>query len=308
MLTIISTGDRESDLYRWHDIKKKLPRNSTLRSFDGTSEREVSKLLQQIDTISLLNEAYSLVAHQLTLSPMLANKLEMHSENVFVITPVGKLPKFASTTKLVDEKVTDSAVKSAITHELTKFGVVTQRDDLLHLYLSLTVEDFTGKERISPLSALLFIRQLQILDNLPQPEKQKLFELLVGTTEGKANQWEILDHLFSLSKKKQHEYFMHLSEFMSVYEIMALAKSTLLLVLAITSGQLSHLDNASIAAKIGKHPFYVTSIARTVAAKNITFEKAYSLVRRLLNLETTLKSGKLDDESIGFDFLLATST
>lgn len=307
MLTIISTGDRESDLYRWYELKKKLPKHSRMRNFDCTNVQELHKLEQQIDTIALLDESHTLVVHQLALTAVLTSKFEAYSEDVYAISPIGKLPELAHSTKVLSEKVTDAILKSAITQELSKFELVPNRDYLLHIYLALTIEDFMGKEHISPTRTLTFLRQMQVLDNTPQPEKQKLFELLIGTTEGKASQWEILDHLFSSSKRRQHEYFMHLGESMSTYEIMALAKSTLLLVLSITSGQQSHLDNASIAAKIGKHPFYVTSIARTISTKGITFEKAYRLVQRLLNLEVALKSGRLDDESIGFGFLLATS-
>jgi DNA polymerase III delta subunit len=307
MLTIISTGDRESDLYWWNELKKKLPKNDKLRSFDCLTEQDTSKLEQRVETIALLEESQTLIVHQPSLTPELAAKLENHTDDVYVITPVGRLPKLASKVKVISEKITDAGIKSAISRELTKLELAPERDLLLRTYLSLTTEDFTGKEHLSPAKALVFLRQLQILADLPQPEKQRLFELLIGTSEGKTSQWEILDHLFSQSKRKQHDYFRHLSESMSTYEIMALAKSTLLLVLAITSGQQAHLDNASIAAKLGKHPFYVSSIARTISAKNISFEKAHRLVQRLFNLETTLKSGRLDDESIGFDFLLATS-
>jgi len=308
MLTIIATGDRESDLYKWNEIRANLPTGSQYRSFDGTVDVDLQKLRQLIETVTLLAENVTLVIHQIELSEKLVAQLAKHQQDVYIITAAGKLPKPDKLIKLITEKVTDSTLKSAISHELSKLSLVPEHDSLLRLYLSLTIEDFSGKERISPIKTLTFLHQLQILSDMPLVEKQKLFLLLVGTSEGKANHWELLDHLFTTSKKKQHEYFARLNESMSTYEIMSLAKSSLFLVLAITIGQRDHLDNASIAKKIGKHPFYVTSLARTIASKNITFDKAYKLVSRMLNLETTLKSGKLDDEGIGFDFLLATSS
>ena len=306
MLTIISTGDRESDLYRWHSLKEKVRSIEEIISIDGSTEVGLHQLTQRLETISLLTEIAPIVAHHVKLTTELVKLLVNYEQDVFLLTPEGKLPTLNSPHRIINEKLTDSQLKSVISHSFEQLSFVPAREDLIRIYSLLTSEDFMGKERISPNRTLTFIRQVRTLEGTTADEGKKLLTALLGSIEGKFSQWEILDHLFTPSKRKQKEYFAALTEIMSTYEIMSLAKSTLLLVLAIIVGQEQHLDATSIATKIGKHPFYVSSLLRTITSNRIAYEKAFKLCTRLFNLESALKSGRFDDEGFGFDVLLAT--
>jgi len=306
MLTIISTGDRESDLYRWQLLKKNALSFEKLISIDGSTEIGMRQLTQRVETISLLSEITPIVAHHVKLTEDLVKLLVHYEQDVYLLTPEGKLPTLTSTLKIISEKLTDSRLKSVISRTFEELSLQPTREELIRIYLLLTSEDYVGKERISPSRTLTFVRQVRTLAGTTPDEGKKLLTALLGNIEGKSSQWELLDHLFTPNKRKQKEYFSSLTEIMSPYEIMSLAKSTLLLVLAIIIGQQQNLDSTSIATKIGKHPFYVSFLLRTVSSNRITYEKAYKLSTRLFNLESALKSGRFDDEGFGFDILLAT--
>lgn len=306
MVTLISTGDRESDLYRWQTCKESTPTIQRIASIDCSTDKGTQQLVQRLESISLLANNEPVVAHFPTLTPKLLQLLQTCDDIVFLISPVGKLPASTAKIRVITEKVTDSQMKSSISQAFATLPISPLREDLIKIYLLLTSEDSIGKERISPLRTQTFVRQLRTLEETSTDEAKKLLEAMLNSTAGKSSQWELLDNLFSASRLKQKKYFSALTEIMSPYEIMSQAKATLLLVLIILTGQQQHLDSTSIATKIGKHPFYVGSIARTIANKNITYEKAYKLATRFFNLESALKSGKFDDEGFGFEVLLAT--
>lgn len=305
MLTVIATGDRESDLYHWTKIVEKNPLLKKIPSIDCSTEIGLQTLQQKVETVSLFSDDSPVIANYAELKEEIFTLLIEYSQDVYILTPTGKVPKSSKIT-LITEKVTDATLKARIADTLRTIGITPTREELARLYFPLSIEDFMGKEKLSPLRCLTFIRQLRTIEGATPDEAKKLFASLIGVSEGKASQWEILANLFSSQKKKQKEYFSMLTESMSPYEIMALAKSTLLLVMIILIGQHEHLDSASIAGKIGKHPFYVSSLLRTVQDKNITYEKAQKMLTRLFNLETALKSGKFDDEQFGFEVLIAT--
>jgi hypothetical protein len=306
MLTILSTGDRESDLFHWSTLASKQPKVKDIASIDCSSPEGMNKLLRKVETISLLEEEAPVIAHYPELTEELATLLSSYSQDVYILSPTGKLPKLTTGTKVVTDKISDNQLKALLSETLRELNITVTRDDQVRMYLPLTIEDFMGKEKLSPLRCLTFARQLKTIQGSSPEEAQKLLASLIGLSEGKASQWEILSNLFATQKKKQKEYFGALSLSMSPYEIMSMAKSTLLLVLVILAGKQEHLDSASIAGKIGKHPFYVGSLLRTVQEKGITYEKVQKMLVRFFNLESALKSGKFDDEQFGFEVLLAT--
>ena len=306
MVTIINTGDRESDLYH-HDLLRKV--NTTLAhasSIDGSTTEGQHQFLMKLETISLLSEPIPLVVHAIELTDQTAQLLKSYAQDVVIVSPAGKLPKLDQAFKQITAKVADATLKSLLDEKLRKLHIQVSRDTLIRIYMALTIEDVMGKERLSPLKYLTFERQLESISSDSPDETSKLLESVLGIAEGKASQWEMLTHLFSSQKKTQKQYFAALAETMSPYEIMSMAKSTILLVMAIILGQKEHLDQASIATKLGKHPFYIGSLARSIQNSNITYDRALKVVTRLLNLESMLKSGKFDDEYFGFEVLLAT--
>lgn len=306
MLTIIATGDRESDLFHWSSILEKKVLLRDIGSIDCSTPEGVSKLVRKVETISLLSEEVPIVAHYPELNEEILKLLSSYSQDVYVLTPAGKVAKTGGKEKLFTEKIGDTQLKALITETMRELQLNVTREDLTRIYAPLTIEDFMGKEKLSPLRCLTFVRQLKTIGGASVDDAQKLLAALIGIAEGKASQWEILSNLFSSQKKKQKDYFSSLTQSMSPYEIMAMAKSTLLLVMIILTGQQEHLDSASIAGKIGKHPFYVGSLLKTVNEKAITYDKAQRMLVRFLNLESALKSGKFDDEQFGFEVLLAT--
>lgn len=306
MITIIATGDRESDLYYWAGITKKQPELRNLTSIDCSTEPGKAKFVQKIETISLLAENTPLVAHFIEISESIYSLIASYAQDMYILSPAGKLPKMGKEIKAITDKVTDSTLKMLITDTLRKLGIQCDRDQSVRMYIPLTVEDFMGKEHLSSLRCLTFVRQLETISGEKAEEAQRSFNALIGLQEGKASQWEILEQLFSVQKKTQKNYFVALSEDMSPYEIMSMAKATLLLVMIILVGRHEGIDSASIAKKLGKHPFYVGSLLRTIDAQRITYDRAEKVLTRLMNLESALKSGKFEDEKFGFEVLLAT--
>jgi len=116
----------------------------------------------------------------------------------------------------------------------------------------------------------------------------------------------MLDYLFDKDKIKQHNYFSALTSTVSPFEIIAQIKSILLLSLALLHGSEEGLDSSSIATKLKKHPFYISSLLRTIKGKRIGKEKLFQLISRFMRLENALKSGKFENEKFGFEILLAT--
>ncbi|MCC7304507.1 hypothetical protein IT418_03815 [bacterium] len=307
MITVIATGDRESDLYYWTGITKKDPELKNIPSIDCTTENGLQRLLQKLETISLLSESTPLVCHYPEISETILALFTSYTENIFIISPTGKLPKLPREITVITEKITDTTLKLLIADTLKKLSIALDRDQTVRLYIPLTIDDYMGKERLSPLRCLTFLRQVETISGSTPEEVQKSFMILLGLQEGKASQWEILAQLFTTNKVRQKDYFVALAETMSPYEIMSMAKSTLLLVMAILKGRQEGIDSASIAKKIGKHPFYVGSLLKTTELQKITYEKAEKILTRLMNLELALKSGRFEDESFGFEVLLATN-
>ncbi|PIY18503.1 hypothetical protein COZ14_00035, partial [Candidatus Dojkabacteria bacterium CG_4_10_14_3_um_filter_Dojkabacteria_WS6_41_9] len=149
MLTIISTGDRESDLYRWHSLKEKVRSIEEIISIDGSTEVGLHQLTQRLETISLLTEIAPIVAHHVKLTTELVKLLVNYEQDVFLLTPEGKLPTLNSPHRIINEKLTDSQLKSVISHSFEQLSFVPAREDLIRIYLLLTSEDFMGKERIA---------------------------------------------------------------------------------------------------------------------------------------------------------------
>ncbi len=306
MVTIIATGDRESDLFHWSAIIKQKPDIRSFPSIDASTKEGAAAFLQKLDTISLLAETTPLIVHSLEITEAMLPNILSYGYDIFIISPQGKLPKLPKEIRVVDEKIGDSYLKSAISDSLRKLSINLDRDQAVRLYIPLTIEDFMGKERLSPLRCMTLLRQIETISGSSPEEANKAFAALLGLQEGKASQWELLGQLFSTSKKKQKEYFAALTEIMSPYEIMSMGKSTLLLVMIILQGRKEGLDAASIAKKIGKHPFYVGSLLKTIDSQRISYERAEKVLARFMNLESALKSGKFEDEQFGFEVLLAT--
>lgn len=305
MITLISTGDRESDLYHWYAIREKHPELKNLASIDASTPQGAAEFIRKIETISFFGSADIIIAHTVELTPQHIPLLNGYAGKIYLITTVGKVPKGLEV-KNSFEKCTDQTLKNLIASKLRELSISPTKEDIAKLYYTLSIEECSGKERLSPLRCHTLVRQLSTIAGSSPEEAKKLFSNLIGLVEGKASQWELLANLFTTQKRKQKEYFQSLSEIMTPYEIMSHAKSTLLLVYAIMIGRSERLDSASIASKLGKHPFYISSLLRTVEEKGITLEKVKKTVGRLLNLEMALKSGKFDDEYFGFEVLLAT--
>lgn len=306
MLTIFSTGDRESDLYHWSKFLQKHPELKDIPRIDCSIPAGVNKLVRKVETISLLTEEMPIIANFIELNEETVALLSSYSQNVYILTPAGKLPKLDSTVNIVTEKIGDTQLKSLITDTLRTLNVSVSREDLIRMYIPLSTEDFMGKEKLSPLRCLTFVRQLMTIEASTPEDSAKLLTALIGIAEGKASQWEILSNLFSTHKKRQKEYFSNLAQSMSPFEIIARAKTSILLIMVILIGKEEALDSTSISVKIGKSLGYVSSLLRSVQEKSITYDKAHKMLVRLFNLESALKSGKFDDEHFGFEVLLAT--
>lgn len=305
MLTLIATGDRESDLYHWYEVREKHPELKSVPSIDSSTPQGAAEFARRVETISFFGNTDIIVAHSVEINPQLAHLMNEYTGTIYIITTVGKVPKTLQAKSAFD-KCTDQMLKNLISTKLRTLSLSPTKEDMAKLYFTLSIEDYSGKERLSPLRCRTLARQLMTIEGSSPEDAKKLFTNLIGLVEGKASQWELLANLFTTQKRKQKEYFQSLSELMTPYEIMSLAKSTLLLVYAIMLGRKDHLDSASIATKLGKHPFYISSLLRTVEEKGITIDKVKKIISRFLNLEMALKSGKFDDEYFGFEVLLAT--
>ncbi|WKZ23721.1 MAG: hypothetical protein QY312_03075 [Candidatus Dojkabacteria bacterium] len=308
MVTILSTGDRESDLFHWFHVKNKLPKEQQLLILHADTETGKAKLLQELNTVTFFSADKIIVAHSVEVTKDIFSLMLSYSQDIYVVSTVGKLPtKIPTTVSLVKEKIGDATLKSLIDKNLRDLGITSTREELARLYLPLMLEDFGGRERLSPLRCMTLLRQLQAIASEPEQKRPAFFKNILTMQEGKASQWEILANFFSSNKKKQNKYFQSLSETMSSYEIMSFTKSTILLLLVLLQAKREGYDNASMAKKLGKHPFYIDSLLRSAQANSISSERAEKLLLRLFNLETALKSGKFEDEGFGFEVLLATS-
>lgn len=306
MVTVIKTGDRESDLVQFAALLSPTEKKHAIQ-YDCQDQKQLQSALGSLEAISFIPGATIYVLHNLELTKELLEKIVTASETVILVTPTTKLKlQDNKQIKLISSPVTDQSIKTKIASLLASLHVVLPQTDLLKLYQSITITDDMGKERLSPLLYNTLERRIRALaEDDPVATLKAVQEILsIGITS--VNQWDILANLFSANKQKQQAYFSALSEALSPYEIISFCKTTVLTALAILAGKQEHIDNTTIATKLGRHPFYVSSIAKTIMEKELTPAKVLRVCTRLMNLELALKSGKFDDERFGFEVLLAT--
>jgi hypothetical protein len=227
---------------------------------------------------------------------------------MYVITLVGKfdLKKIPPTITTVTTKIADASLKEKLAQLLRKNGVVLDRIALMQLTAHISLDDGYGKSAISPAQLEILERRITALKLEYGDNTSDLVKDLVSMTKEKVSQWDLLKKLFSSDKSSQQRYFAQLTQQMSLFEIIAIAKTSLFLVLTIINAHAEHLDNTTIATKLKKNLFYIESLYRTAQEVGATKEKLFALITRLMNLELAIKSGKFDDEQFGFDILLAT--
>ncbi len=306
MITVIKTGDRDTDLILLQAETKKLAGKKFLR-FDGSNDRELAIALGYLEAISFLPSEQIYIIHNVELTEDLVKRFTSTTETLFLVSPKGKIkPESIKGAKLLSDAVTDQQIKTKVATLLAKYNINLGRDELLKLYQSITVPNEQGKERLSPLLYGILERRMQALATEDPQESEKLLKDLLSATANQVNQWDILTNLFNPHKDRQHAYFTALIEVLSPYEVISFAKTTVFVALAILHGRKDGIDNTSIATKLGKHPFYISSLAKTISERDITIQKLHRAITRLMNLELALKSGKFDDEQFGLDILLAT--
>lgn len=300
MVIVIATGDRESDLLTWHEKRKTIQEPIAL--YDCSIESELRAFLDTLESISLFSQEKNvLVAHFLDITKPLKQKILSYDGTIILISAKGELPAPSVA------RISDASIKSELNKLLLDYKIVLDRSSQAKLLAHLSSDDEKGKARLSPLLFNTFKRQVIALTQSEQLEANQLVKEIIDLTKEPVNQWDLLKRLFTYDKKSQLHYFQSLLQQMSVFEILAYAKTTLFLVLCILDGKKNNIDTVSIATKIKKNPFYISNIARTISEEGITSDSAFRLLTRFMNLELSLKSGKFEDEQFGFEVLLATN-
>jgi hypothetical protein len=306
MKVIISTGDRASDLFLWAEKKKTVTEKLVI--FDGTNKNDIQKFTTTLESISLFEEVQSIVIHNIELTAELISMIGSYAGDIYIVSLAGKfdMKKLPPTITTVTAKIADSSLKEKLAQLLRKNGITLDRITLMQLTAHISIDDGYGKSAISPAQLEILERRVTALKLEYGDNTSDLVKDLVSMTKEKVSQWDLLKKLFSSDKKSQLRYFAQLTQQMSLFEIIAIAKTSLFLVLTITNAHADHLDNTTIATKLKKNLFYIESLYRTAQEVGATKEKLFGLITRLMNLELAIKSGKFDDEQFGFDILLAT--
>lgn len=306
MKIIISTGDRANDLFVWAEKKQKI--NEKLVVLDGTNKQDVQKFSSMLESISLFETVASLVIHNVELTAELLHLVATYAGNVYIVTTTGKFDfkKVPSEITVLNTKINDAALKERVTQLLRKSNITLDRMALLQLFTHISIEDAYGKAAISPTQLEILERRIAALKLEYGDNTTDLVKDLVSMTKEKVSQWDLLKKLFSTDKHSQFRYFSQLTQQMNLFEIIAMAKTSLFLLLVVMNAHAEHLDNTSIASKLKKNLFYIDSLYKSAQEAGATKDKVYSLITRLMNLELAIKSGKFDDEQFGFDILLAT--
>jgi hypothetical protein len=302
MIYLIKTTDSDSDLF--------VLRTQVLPVFDNKKKHiyycEKSGVFEQFladsQVVSMFNEPKYYILYNLKLNKDEKKELQKIDEDIVLVNPSTKVWKeLGSKLKVFDTKLTVHDIKRYVDKSLTDAGVKLDSVSQQKLLEKIATVDEIGALYYSPLIAETVAKQAILLATKGKTELEKF----LYSSEKIVDHWQILSYLFA-PLKERIDYFKHLESIMDIYEMLNSIKTTLLLATVVLEGDQQHIDSQSLARQIGKHPFYISNIQKTLKQKGITQQKTLHLLQRMLNLETKIKTGELDDPNLGFDILLAT--
>lgn len=307
MLVIINTKDRESDLILWREYKSKNLSGIPVSVYDCSEESEYQSFTESISNISLFSSTTTdiVIAHNLKYSKDIATAIKNSTNDIILVSPSGRWSAYKAESKKITTPISENKIKNDISEAITKIGFSKNHLSMPDIYNSVTVKNYSGKNVLSPILADTLLRRISAIDS-EDPEKDKKLEYILSHSAKHINQWKVIDFLFSSHKKEQYTYFSELTKTVSPFELIAQIKSTLFLLRIIKDSLDSGLTSQSIASKLKKHPFYISSLVQTLQKSKMSNKKLEYLVSRFLRLEFALKSGKFEDEYFGFEVLLAT--
>lgn len=304
MLYVVKTSHPDSDSFTLTNTVLPLISKEPLQKkrFDCNDPKELEKFFLDTQVISFLPKektVYLLSGLKLTESDGKKLLAAAEAEDIVLISPAGKsLPKSSQVKEFITP-IKSQQVKTFIANEI--------KDLTLPSWLSVqkilektSILDDMGNVYHSPLQAVILVKQVSLLKDSPE-----LLKALFAEDSNFVSQWAILEKLFSTPVERM-EYFEQLATVYDPYELLNMIKHNLLLAIPIAEALQSRMDTDSIAKTLKKHPFYIKNIASTISKFSITQSNALALLSRIIRVEEKVKSGELDDPSIGIDTVLAT--
>jgi len=107
MISIFSTGDRESDIVLWHRFKKDNPKKTRkMSSFNCSEDNDLNSLLGTLETVSFFANDNTIVCHNVPYSKKLVNLLATASQDIYIITMSGRWGAFKKQHSLFSKAIT----------------------------------------------------------------------------------------------------------------------------------------------------------------------------------------------------------
>lgn len=304
MLYVIKTQSPDSDLFflRYRVLPELKGKYTVRRNYYCDIDTSFEQFLNNTGTLSLF--ATDKTLH--VLYDLKTNKKEIDvlskltDELIILMNPSKKTFTKSSSVQIIDTPFTLNDIKKLIQQQLSKESIPKNIsiDDIVK---KIAFADDMGNINYSPLQAEILIKQLQLLAE-KSPDSIASF---IKSDKEFADHWQMISQLFA-EKNARNSYFENLMEMFDIYEIVNSLKNSIILIGVISNALEQHTDATSIAKTLGKHPFYVQNLVRTIHQHHISPTKAANLLSRFLNLELKLKSGELDDAELGFQILIAT--
>lgn len=304
MICVIKTGDADSNAY--------ILKNEVIKLYEGKythkkiyycdEPNQFESFLNATQSMSLFaTESNLYILHDLKVTAnekKLLSKIE--TENIILVDPSTKVFPKSANIKIFDTPLKSYELKRIIADRITKLQLqsIVSADAVLQ---SIGMYDVMGNVTYSPIQAEIVLKQIETLAKRNQTDLIKDF---IAKKEF-IDHWQITNMLFA-DKKTRTKYFDELMQISEIYEVLGTIKTNLLLMGVIATALLDHMDDASIAKTLGKHPFFVGNLITSIKRYSLSPSKLSQLLSRFINLEMKLKTGSLDDPELGFSIVIAT--